>query len=146
MHLHINFKEVNCVTVKQKLQRYANELEYVKELEEKLAVYRSRMTSISSMRYDDIAKGISINDKICEAVTKLIELEEDYLDRICKLADLEIEMNSLMNELDSKEQKLIRLRYIKCEKWEDICVAMNYSWRGIHNLHRRILEKLEKSA
>lgn len=133
------------MTIKEKLQRYAYTLEYAKELEEKLASTRERMTSISSMKYDDISASSGVNDKIGNAIAKLIELEHDYLDKICELADLELEINAMINILDAKEQKLIRLRYLKCEKWEDICGYMGYSWQGVHKLHNSILIKLEKS-
>lgn len=121
-------------------------MEQAKDLEIRIADIRSRMTSISSTQFDAIPGGHSNSDKIGSTIAKLCDLESKYIDMIGELAEEELEINSLINKLELKEQKLIRLRYVDCKKWEDICVDMNYSWRGIHKLHRSILAKLEKSA
>ena len=36
----------------------------------------------------------------------------------------------------------MRLRYIYGYKWEKVCVETNYSWEGIHKIHRKILKKI----
>lgn len=133
------------MNIKEKLQGYSYALEYAKELEERIHEVRDSMTSINSMRYDDIKASSGINDKIGNAVAKLIEIEHAYLDKICQIAELEIEINKAISTLTLKEQKLIRLRYIQCASWRDIADTMHYSHQGIHKLHGNILEKLENS-
>lgn len=36
---------------------------------------------------------------------------------------------------DETEKEVLRLRYIRGMKWEDIATEMGYSWRGIHKVH-----------
>lgn len=131
------------MNIKQKLQRYAYIMEQAKDLEIRIAEIRDRMTSISSTQYDAIPGGHSNSDKIADTIAKLCDLEAKYIDMIGKLADEEIEINDMISKLELNEQKLIRLRYIDCKKWEDICYVMNYSWMQIHRLHGKILAKLE---
>lgn len=131
------------MNIKHKLQKYACVLEQSKDLEMRIAEVRSRMTSISSTQFDVIPGGHSNSDKIADAIAKLSDLEAKYLNMIGKLAKEEIEINNLIDALELKEQQLIRLRYIDCKKWEDICYIMNYSWMHIHRLHGKILAKLE---
>lgn len=114
-----------------------------RELEIRIAELRERMTSIASTQFDSIPVGNGSSDKIADTISKLYDLEAKYIESIGKLAEEELEINTLIDKLDLREQKLIRLRYIDCEKWEDICYVMNYSWMQIHRLHGKILAKLE---
>lgn len=134
------------MNIKQKLQRYSYTMEQAKDLEVRIAETRSRMSSISSTQFDAIPGCHGNSDKIGDTIAKLCEIESKYIDMIGKLAEEELEINELINTLDLKEQRLIRLRYVDCKKWEDICYIMNYSWRAVHKLHSNILVKLEKSA
>jgi hypothetical protein len=36
----------------------------------------------------------------------------------------------------------MRHRYIDGKSWEEVCVAISYSWRQTHNLHDQALNKL----
>lgn len=118
-------------------------MEQAKDLEIRIADIRDRMTSINSTQFDAIPGGHSNSDKIGDTIAKLCDLEAKYIEMIGRLAEEELEINSLIDKLDIREQKLIRLRYIDCKKWEDICYIMNYSWMHIHRLHGSILAKLE---
>lgn len=44
---------------------------------------------------------------------------------------------------DPTKRTLLRHRYINGMSWEQICVAMNYSWRQVHRLHASALRELE---
>lgn len=44
---------------------------------------------------------------------------------------------------DPTKRTLLRHRYINGMSWEQICVAMNYSWRQMHRLHASALRELE---
>ena len=43
---------------------------------------------------------------------------------------------------NATERIIMRLRYIEGYKWEKVCVETNYSWEGIHKIHRKILKKI----
>ena len=118
-------------------------MEQAKDLEIRIAEIRSKMTSISSTQFDAIPRGHSNSDRIGDTIAKLSDLEAKYIDMIGKLAEEELEINNMINSLDLKEQRLIRLRYVDGKKWEDICYIMNYGWNNIHRMHREILKKLE---
>ena len=118
-------------------------MEQAKDLEIRIAEIRSKMTSISSTQFDAIPGGHSNSDRIGDTIAKLSDLEAKYIDMIGKLAEEELEINNMINSLDLKEQRLIRLRYVDGKKWEDICYIMNYGWNNIHRMHREILKKLE---
>ena len=120
-------------------------MEQAKDLEIRIAEIRGRITSISSTQFDAIPGGHGSADKIGDTIAKLSDLEAKYIDMIGKLAEEELEINNMISRLDLKEQRLIRLRYVDCKKWEDICYIMNYSWDSVHRLHRGVLQKLQDS-
>ena len=37
------------------------------------------------------------------------------------------------------EQRVLRLRYIRGLKWEEVAVEMGYSWKQIHRIHSSAL-------
>lgn len=51
-------------------------------------------------------------------------------------------IEAAIESLDPTARLLCRYRYVDGLKWEEVCVRMNYSWRQVHNLHRRALEAL----
>ena len=44
---------------------------------------------------------------------------------------------------DDNQRELLMYRYIKCMKWEDITVAMGYTWQHIHRIHSKALDNID---
>lgn len=60
-----------------------------------------------------------------DAELDALEVRQMVFDTICIIPDI--------------EGKVLYERYIHLRKWEEICVVLNYSWHGIHSVHRRAL-------
>ena len=60
-----------------------------------------------------------------QAELDALETKQEVFELICDIPDV--------------EGDVLYERYIKLRKWEEICVRMNYSWKGIHLVHRRAL-------
>jgi DNA-directed RNA polymerase specialized sigma subunit len=41
------------------------------------------------------------------------------------------------------EQEVLRLRYIKGLKWEEVALKMNYSWKQVHRIHSSALKSFK---
>lgn len=52
-------------------------------------------------------------------------------------------IETIISCLPEREKNLMRLRYIKGYRWEEVCVKMNYEWSHIHDIHANILRKLK---
>lgn len=86
-------------------------------------------TNISKPTED---KAIRLADKALkwqQAELDAIEVRQKVFDLICEIPDI--------------EGDVLYHRYIKLHKWEEICVMLNYSWNGIHSIHRRALNTVE---
>lgn len=81
-------------------------------------------------------------DKIGNLIAKADKLRSIYLDKMDKLLELQAEVEYGLDKLEHDEQRLIRLYYFNGYTWEEVAVQMDYTWRHIHRLHKKILEKL----
>lgn len=77
-----------------------------------------------------IAKADELIQKLKNERFKKIKLMDDILYSISVLED-------------DDEKSVLRLRYIKGVRWEDICVAIDYSWKQTHRIHSRALKNLQ---
>jgi len=127
---------------KEKLMQYRSIKTEIKQLQEKIQELEERKTSIKSQIITDMPTGGESLD-LLTIITIIEETQE-------KLRNKEIELLKVMNEIEeiidslenSEDRCILRARYIECKKWEEICVELNYSWRHMHRLHSKILDKI----
>ena len=94
---------------------------------------------------DGMPKGSSQSDLSGYAATLdgLIEkLKKERLEKIQHLRNIEDQIGKMQDE---DEKRVLRLRYIKGMKWEEVAVEMEYSWRRTHDIHSRALKKFSYS-
>lgn len=101
----------------------------------------------------DAIRSLSNNDGMPHGSGISRPTEEKALrlaDKRLRLIDAEIEAMKIRQELfdfidriEGVEGDVLFERYINLRKWEEVCVVMNYSWNGIHKVHRRALTIVE---
>lgn len=69
------------------------------------------------------------HSKLLEAKAEAVEIRQRVFDTIYKV--------------QGEEQTVLIKRYIDMKRWEEIAVEMNFSWSGIHKLHRRALASVQ---
>lgn len=135
-------------------ERESNEAkkEYLRSYQKAVRREREILDEIQQLRMDKMfpsvvndgmPKGIQQSD-LSEYVVKLdnlIEkLKQERFEKI-KLMDDILYSISLLEDED--EKSVLRMRYIKGVQWEDICVAIKYSWRQTHRIHSNALKNLQ---
>ena len=109
----------------------------IKELEE--VIYSPRIA-----QNDGLPHGSSSSGSIVErAAIKHAELLERYQRKTIELAAAMLAIEEAIEVLDPTERMLMRLYYIDGLTWEEVSYEINYSWRQVHRIHRRALEKLQ---
>ena len=78
-----------------------------------------------------------------ELATRHLDLVRQYTEKVDQLTDRLAEIEQAIEVLDPCERTLIRLHYIEGLIWEEVCIKMSYSWRQIHRIHAKALEKLK---
>lgn len=80
--------------------------------------------------HSDLSDYMAIMDEQIEL------LKEERLEKVRCYQRIERQIRQMENE---DEQEVLRLRYIKGLKWEEVAVKMDYSWRQIHRIHSSAL-------
>lgn len=126
---------------KEYLKGYQDSIKKVKRLEEELIELRLNKF-FPSLIQDGMPHGTGSGD-LSSYASKVDELERKLLkaryEKI-KLMDDILYHISLLEDKD--EQRVLKLRYIKGLKWEEIEEALGYSHRSVHRLHSKSLQHL----
>lgn len=88
----------------------------------------------------------SEHDKIGNAVAKAEALRSLYFKKLGVLADLQLTIETAIEQLPADDQMLIRLYYFSGYTWEEVAARMGYEWAQIHRKHRAILERLAQDG
>ena len=128
---------------KEELKEYTSIKKELEQIQFKLKELGERKTSIKSMIISDMNVQTSYNNNSIEdLLIKIEECIEEYNKKEIELYNKQLEIEKCINSLDATERIIMRLRYIEGYKWEKVCVETNYSWEGIHKIHRKILKKI----
>ena len=98
-----------------------------------------------AVKYDAMPRGGSgPSDPVAELAGRLLALREQYTETVAKLAAQMAEIEAAIDPLEPTERTIIRLHYFQGLTWEQVAVEMNYTWRHVHRLHGKALEKLQE--
>ena len=84
--------------------------------------------------HSDLSDYMAIMDEQIEL------LKEERLEKARCYQRIERQIRQMENE---DEREVLRLRYIKGLKWEEVALKMNYSWKWVHKIHGRALQNFE---
>ncbi len=73
---------------------------------------------------------------------KHMDLVERYEEKMADLLEEQACIEETIDRLEETERMLMRYHYIEGMTWEEVAVAISYSWRQTHRLHARALAKL----
>ena len=110
----------------------------IKELE--AVLYSPRTSRLDATPCD----GTSHSSPVETAAIKHAELLERYQQKVLELSKALVEIEEAIEVLEPRERTLIRLHYAEGLTWEEVCVAMSYSWRQVHRIHAKALEMLRE--
>lgn len=109
-------------------QRINSKLEQIASLNELAMKCTSTLTGMPRNHDYSISK--------IEAVSKIVDLQEEINRDVEKLVDLKRELVWRIKAVDDTEyQTLLELRYLCFKTWEQIAVDMGYNVRHVFRLH-----------
>lgn len=128
--------------LKRRLHRYRDlEAERV-QIAQELARVEDTMTAPRGSSMDGMPKAPGVGDPVLGVVSQHLALQDRYRLQLEKLARAQSTIEDMIESLEPMTRKLMRHRYIEGLPWEEVCVAIGYSWRQTHNLHAKALDKL----
>lgn len=127
---------------KEFLRRYRRAVRREQEILDEIQRLRADKM-FPSVCNDGMPRGSSqtdLSDYVAEIDVAIEELKEERLEKIKIYREIEMRIRCMKDE---DEQEVLRMRYIKGMKWEDIAEKMNYSYSGTLKLHGRALANIE---
>lgn len=107
---------------------------------------KAMLTKITpTLRDDAVPGGHGSQDKLSDAVAKIVDLEAEIDREIDSFVDAR---NTVTRTIDSVEdERLHRVlagRYIQCKTWEQIACDMGRSYQWVCKLHGTALQEVDK--
>lgn len=129
--------------LKKKLHQYQDLDNERKQIQAKY----NALTDPRGANLNGMPRGPGSGDPMVGIASKRQALAEQYRAKLEELAAAQADIEALINCLEPLARQVMRYRYIDGMPWEEVCVAIRYSWRQTHNIHSdaldRILEKYE---
>lgn len=109
--------------------------------QEELDNLRSMTTKITATWKDDVVSGTGNQDKLGDAVAKIIDLQNGINSDIDKYIGTKAEVWALIKRIKDPDQfKVLYMRYFKYKHWEQIACDMNMTYRNVCYIHGRALQ------
>lgn len=122
----------NYRTIRAEYQQVKAERDWVLE----------NMDSLRASNLDGMPRGSGVSDPVSQAYAKMEALLQRYTEQLERLGAEQAAIEDMIAGLESVERRLMRHKYFDGMTWEEVCVAINYSWTRTHEIHGLILDKL----
>lgn len=133
------------MTAREYLYQAKNLDDYINAKTKELSQLRSKIRTLSAVRYDGINVKSSNRHDFTDAVDSLIKLENNINKDIDRLVDLKAEIARMIDQLNDNRFKTVLTKYYLCnQRFEDISKEMKYSVPHIKRLHGLALNAFRK--
>ena len=127
--------------VKKRLYSYVNLQRERQQITEERERILARLGP-GAQNLDGMPRNQGKGDALANGVAAAADLLTMYEAKAYELAKAQKDIERMIEGLEPVERMLARFRYIEGHTWEEVCVDMSYSWRQVHRIHGRILDKL----
>lgn len=105
---------------------------------------RTMVTKITATISPVAVSGSGSQDKLGDAVAKIVDLQTDINKQIDEYVDLKREISAVLEKMDDPDQvKVLHKRYFEYKPWERIACEMKYSFRNVCYIHGKALQAVE---
>lgn len=127
---------------KERLQQYRQLQRELRQIQDRIMEVESAMYSPRNQRLTGMPSAHSAESVMEKLVDKHRELEAMYQEKLMTITEELLAIEKAIATLDPTLRLLMRYRYVDGYRWEDICVRMNYSYQGVHKVHRKALKRI----
>lgn len=125
---------------KEELKQYRSLGKEIDLLEEEIQRIRASLFSVPKM--DGMPRSNYTADRTAETIAKVVDLEEKLQGIINRYIDIRTRIEASIEPLPTDERRLMRYRYIEGMSWEEIAVAMHFTYRHVIRMHGWGLRKI----
>ena len=129
---------------KERLKTYRDLKREQQQIRQQLEALEAAMYYPKPQRLSGMPSAPSQGNALENMVEQHVALQERYRAKLNELEAEQLAIETAIDALDTRARQLIRYRYIDGLTWEEVCVAMSYSWRQTHRLHSAALTALKE--
>lgn len=112
---------------------------------EELHRLKAMTTKITPTLKPDVVSGSGTQDKLAEAMSKIIDLEAEINREIDCFADARKAVTATIDKVeDARLHTVLNMRYVQFKTWEQIACYMGRSYQWVCKLHGTALQVVEK--
>ena len=93
----------------------------------------------STLAGDGLPHGTGVSRKTEDKAIKLADAALDWKEAELDALEIKGRVFNMIDNIPGVEGEILYQRYIKLKPWEEICVAIHYTWSSTHRAHRRAL-------
>ena len=111
---------------------------------EDLHKLRSMVTKITATISPVCVTGSGGQDKLGDAIAKIVDLQDEINRKIDRFVDLKREIESIIERIEDADQvAVLRKRYMEYKPWELIAVEVGCKYRNVCYIHSDALKAVE---
>lgn len=112
---------------------------------EELHRLKAMTTKITPTLKPDVVSGGGTQDKLAEAMSKIIDFEEEINREIDCFVDARKAVTATIDKVeDARLHTVLNMRYVQFKTWEQIACYMGRSYQWVCKLHGTALQVVEK--
>jgi len=133
------------MTAKEYLKQYEYADRRVRRLEAELEDEIQMIDAIRSASDNDgMPHGSGISKPTEDKAIRLAQARQRLVDARLDAVEARQKVFDLIDGIDGIEGDLLFERYVKLRKWEEICIAVNYTWPTVRLAWHRGLDKVQE--
>ena len=106
---------------------------------------KTMVTKITATISPVAVSGTGSQDKLGDAVAKIVDLQEEINQKIDRFVDMKREISMVLEKVQDPDQvKVLHKRYFEYKPWERIACEMNYSFRNVCYIHGKGLQAVQE--
>lgn len=112
---------------------------------EELQHLKEMVTKITPTLKDDVVSGGGSQDKLADAVAKIVDLEAEIDRDIDRYVAAKQEISGTLDKLTNSDQlQVLYKRYVQYKTWEQIACDMNMTYRNVCYIHGKALQAVNE--
>lgn len=112
---------------------------------EDLQRLKEMVTKITPTLKDNVVSGGGNQDKLGDAIAKIIDLEAEIDRDIDRYVAAKQEISATLDKLTDPDQlQVLHMRYVQYMTWEQIACEMNMSYRNVCYIHGKGLQAVNQ--
>ena len=112
---------------------------------EELQHLKGMVLRITPTLKDDVVSRGGTQDKLAEAVAKIVDLEAEINRDIDRYVNAKQEISATLDKLTNPDQlQVLHMRYVQYKTWEQIACDMNMTYRNVCYIHGKGLQAVNE--